>query len=239
MRHDPAGARAPHDFVYLASQSPRRRELLDQLGIAYRMLLPDDLQAAEALEAERTDDTPQQYVTRATLAKAIAAHQRRLTSSQPAAPVLAADTTVTLDGKVLGKPGDAADALRILSCLVGRTHQVMTGVAVVDADAAGYFDSGEPLGLAERWLARHGQGEPGAEGLRFALCVSSVSMAVADTATLQRYIGTGEPFGKAGAYGIQGQGAALISSLHGSYSGVMGLPLFETAALLRQAGLNC
>lgn len=203
---------APFPFVYLASQSPRRRELLDQIGVRYDMLLPEADEDAEALEALREGEPAPDYVQRACLAKADAALARRLRRALPAAPILSADTTVACDGAILGKPRDGDDAVAMLRRLSGRTHQVWTAVAVVGGDSAA------PPALA---LSR-----------------SDVRFDRVDDATIRRYVASGEPFGKAGSYGIQGRAAAFVAALSGSYSGVMGLPLFETARLLRQAGVQ-
>jgi septum formation protein len=195
-------------FVYLASQSPRRQELLRQLGVQYELLLPRPDEDAEALEAELPNETADAYVVRVCALKARAAYQRLLDGRFERAPILAADTTVTIDGLILGKPQHEDDAIAMLGRLAGREHEVLTAIAAVDADGA----------LLEPVLSR-----------------SRVRFAAADRAALQRYAATGEPLGKAGAYGIQGRAAEFIERIDGSYSGIMGLPLFETAALLRVA----
>jgi septum formation protein len=197
-----------HPFVYLASQSPRRQELLQQLGVRFDLLLPRPDEDAEALEAELPGEAPDTYVVRVCALKAEAAHARRVASHHAAAPILVADTTVTIDGAIMGKPADAAEAVAMLERLCGREHEVLTALAVVDAEGA----------LLPPALSR-----------------SKVRVASVDRAALQRYAATGEPLGKAGAYGIQGRAAAFIERIEGSYSGIMGLPLFETAALLRVA----
>ncbi|MBJ9896537.1 Maf family protein [Burkholderia cenocepacia] len=194
--------------LYLASQSPRRQELLQQIGVRFELLLPRPDEDAEALEAELPGEAADAYVRRVTVAKAEAARARLVASGKPAAPVLVADTTVTIDGAILGKPADADDALAMLTRLAGREHAVLTAVAVIDA-------SGELLPPA---LSR-----------------SSVRFAAASRGAYVRYVETGEPFGKAGAYAIQGRAAEFIERIDGSHSGIMGLPLFETAALLRTA----
>jgi septum formation protein len=201
-----------YDFIYLASQSPRRRELLGQIGVRFEMLLADDDEDAEALEALIDGESAHDYVSRVTHAKAGAALARRVRRGLPAAPILSADTTVTIDGQILGKPADAAEARQMLLALSGRSHQVLTAVAV---DCPGTIDTSG-----------------------FAISVSDVLFAPLDPEQIERYIASGEPFGKAGAYGIQGRAAAFVASLTGSYSGVMGLPLFEAAALLRETGLS-
>ncbi|WJF92157.1 Maf family protein [Paraburkholderia bonniea] len=204
-------ALALHPFIYLASQSPRRQELLQQLGVRYTLLLPRPDEDAEALEAEQPGELAAAYVQRVCLAKAQAARARLVASGNPNAPVLVADTTVTLDDAILGKPTDADHALTMLSQLAGREHEVLTALTVVD-------DTGvvQPVQLSR----------------------SRVRLAAVSTDVLQRYIETGEPFGKAGAYGIQGRAAAFIEHIEGSYSGIMGLPLFETSALLRATRID-
>jgi len=197
-----------HDFVYLASQSPRRTQLLDQLGVAHRLLPPDPHEDAEALEHERHGETPADYVQRVTLVKLQAARRRLAQRALPAAPILAADTTVALGRRILGKPRDAADAAATLRQLSGRTHRVLTAVAVATGPRA------QPL---------------------LALNVSTVHVAELPERTIRDYVASGEPFGKAGAYAIQGRMAAWIERVQGSYTGIMGLPLFETARLLERA----
>ncbi len=193
-------------FVWLASQSPRRMRLLDQLGIAHRPLLPGDDEDAEALEHERAGELPQVYVERVTRAKLGAARDRLLRRGLPLAPILCADTTVAVGRSILGKPRDADDAACMLHRLSGRTHRVLTCVGVTTAARS-----------------------------RFATSVSHVRVAVLSDADIARYIAGGEPFGKAGAYAIQGAFAAYVARVEGSHSGIMGLPLHETADLLRRA----
>jgi septum formation protein len=200
-----------YPFIYLASQSPRRRELLAQLGVQVELLLPRPDEDAEALEAERVGETAAAYVERVCVAKAEAARARLVAGGHPPAPILAADTTVTIDDAILGKPDDVEHAVQMLARLVGREHEVLTAVAVVDADGA---------------------------LLPLAVSRSTVRFARASLEALTRYAMTGEPLGKAGAYGIQGRAAEFIERIDGSYSGIMGLPLFETAALLRQARVD-
>ncbi|MEY4751269.1 MAG: hypothetical protein RIQ60_3483 [Pseudomonadota bacterium] len=197
-------------FIYLASQSPRRRQLLDQIGVRHELLLPAADEDAEALEAVHRGEAPAAYVQRVTRAKLQAARERRLRRGLPAAPILCADTTVALGRRILGKPADAADATRMLADLSGRVHRVLTAVAVVDAgpdDAA-----------------------------QLALSVSRVRFAALDEAWIAAYVASGEPMGKAGAYAIQSQAAARIAHISGSYSGIMGLPIHETAMLLDTLG---
>ncbi|PVY55339.1 MULTISPECIES: nucleoside triphosphate pyrophosphatase [unclassified Simplicispira] len=198
-------------FIYLASQSPRRSQLLDQLGVRHTLLLPnvegDVAEDTEAIELALPDEAPDDYVQRVTALKLGAAVQRRARRGLPDAPILCADTTVTMGTTLYGKPVDAADARRMLAELSGHTHRVLTAVAL----QAG----------AQRWAA---------------LSVSQVTFAELSPARIAAYVDSGEPLGKAGSYGIQGRAAALIAHLSGSYSGIMGLPLYETAQLLRTAG---
>jgi septum formation protein len=201
----PQGERI-HSFIYLASQSPRRRQLLDQLGVEHELLLADAIEDAEALEAERGSETPAAYVQRVTRAKLDAARQRLKQRALPAAPILCADTTVALGRRILGKPVDAEQARAMLQALSGRTHRVLSAVAV--------------------WT--------GSRRIE-ALSISRVRFAVLPPKVIDAYIECGEPFGKAGAYAIQSALAGWIAHIDGSYSGIMGLPLAETAALLRKA----
>jgi septum formation protein len=195
------------DFVYLASQSPRRAQLLEQLGVAHRPLLPDADEDSEALEAVRRGESPRAYVQRVTAAKLDAAIARLARRGLPPAPVLCADTTVARGRAIYGKPADARDAQRMLAELAGGTHRVLTAVAVQHG---------------HRRLA--------------ALSVSSVAFAPMTPAQIRAYVATGEPLGKAGAYAVQGRAAAYIPRMSGSYSGIMGLPMHETAQLLRAFG---
>lgn len=197
-------------MIYLASQSPRRRQLLDQLGVAHELLLPGADEDAEALEAEQAGELPEAYVRRATQNKLNAAVLRRAARGLPAAPILCSDTTVALGAAILGKPADAEMALAMLKRLSGHTHRVLTAVALA-------------------W----GEGRQA-----LSVSVSHVRFADVPDAQLQRYVASGEPMGKAGAYAIQSQIAGWIEHIDGSYSGIMGLPLFETAQLLRGAGFE-
>jgi septum formation protein len=191
-------------FIYLASQSPRRRQLLEQLGVPLRLLLPDDADAAEALEQVRAGEPPGRYVRRVTRLKLADAVRRLATSGLPAAPVLCADTTVALGAQILGKPRDAREAARMLRLLSGRTHRVITAVAVQ------------------------------AGGMRHeAVSDSRVRFAPLTPRQVAAYVASGEWQGKAGGYAIQGKAAAFVEHISGSYSGIMGLPLHETASLLQ------
>jgi septum formation protein len=195
-------------FLYLASQSPRRAQLLGQLGVRHELLLAAPDEDAEALEAVLPGESPTAYVQRVTGLKLDAAVARHRRLGLPNAPILCADTTVALGRDILGKPADAKDAERMLARLAGTTHRVLTAVAV------------------QKGRSRHA-----------ALNVSRVRFAPMTRAQIARYVASGEPLGKAGAYGIQGAAAAYVEHIGGSYSGIMGLPLFETAALLRSVGL--
>ena len=204
-----------HDFIWLASQSPRRQALLAQIGVTPQLLLPGDDEDAEALEVVQPGELPLAYVQRVTRAKlqaAVARHRRR---GLPPAPILCADTTVALGRRILGKPADAQDVAATLAALSGRAHRVLTSVAVAAAK-----------GLAGRVRIEQ------------ATQVSRVRFAALSPALVQAYIASGEPFGKAGSYAIQGALAAHIAHIEGSHSGIMGLPLFETAHLLRRAGVR-
>ena len=200
------------DFIYLASQSPRRSQLLEQISVPHRLLVPnapgDVAEDTEALELVLPGEPPAAYVERVTALKldaAVARHKRR---GLPLAPILCSDTTVALGERIYGKPEDAQDAARMLAELSGREHQVLTAVA---------------LQAGDRRLA--------------ALSVSRVRFAVMTEAQIAAYVATGEPMGKAGAYGIQGPVAQYVQNINGSYTGIMGLPLFETAQLLRAVGV--
>lgn len=198
-------------FLYLASQSPRRRELLTQWGVQHELLLPDADEDAEALEAVKPNESPASYVQRVTALKLDAAMARLKRRGLPAAPVLCADTTVALGRRILGKPADAAEARRMLADLSGRTHRVLTAVAV-GKDGKG----------ARRWLA---------------LSTSRVEFDALTPTQIRRYVAGGEPMGKAGAYAIQGHAGLWVRRIHGSHTGIIGLPAFETAQVLRAAGL--
>ena len=199
-------------FIYLASQSPRRQELLKQIGVKYEMLAPEPVEDAESIEASHPNEKACDYVARVTLAKSEAALERHIERALPWAPILCADTTVSLPGhlggEILGKPFDAVDAERILKLLSGKTHQVLTAVALRISPTS------EPVSIVQ---------------------TSEVTFTKLSEDHIAKYIASGEPFGKAGAYGIQGLGSSLIESITGSYSGIMGLPLFETSQLFNLA----
>jgi septum formation protein len=197
------------NFIYLASQSPRRRQLLEQLGIAHQLLLPDPGEDTEGLEAVLPGEAPARYVRRVTALKLEAALARLRRRGLPVAPVLCSDTTVARGRTIYGKPADAPDAARMLRELSGKTHRVLTAVAV----------------------------QAGRRRLE-ALSDSRVTFAAWTPAQIRRYVASGEPLGKAGAYAVQGRAAAQISHISGSYSGIMGLPMHETAQLLRAFGFE-
>jgi septum formation protein len=191
------------DFLYLASQSPRRSQLLDQIGVRHTLLLPDATEDAEALEAVLQGESPTAYVQRVTELKWRVAVERHRQRGLAAGPILCADTTVALGRRILGKPTDAAQATQMLSDLSGREHRVLTAVVV-------------------------GKGRY----MRSALSVSRVRFDPLSAAWIKAYVASGEPMGKAGAYAIQGRAAGRVASISGSYSGIMGLPLRETAQLI-------
>jgi septum formation protein len=202
-------------FVYLASQSPRRRQLLEQLGVRYELLLADEQEDAEALEVVLPNEAPRAYVQRVTLLKLEAALNRMKRRGLPLAPVLCSDTTVALGKTILGKPDDTKHAAQILGALSGQTHRVLTSVAIGTLSKAG-----KPLKTEQ------------------ALSVSNVRFAQLARTQIQNYVASREPMGKAGAYAVQGRAAAYIEHISGSYSGIMGLPMFETAQLLRAFGFK-
>jgi len=199
-------------FIYLASQSPRRQELLKQIGVKFEMLAPAPGEDSESIEASRPHEKARDYVERVTLAKSAAALERHIERALPWAPILCADTTVSLSGhiggEILGKPFDAVDAERILKLLSGQTHQVLTAIALRISPTS------EPVSTVQ---------------------ISEVTFTTLSEDQITTYIASGEAFGKAGAYGIQGLASAFIESITGSYSGIMGLPLFETAKLFNLA----
>ncbi|WP_286198422.1 Maf family protein [Salinisphaera sp. G21_0] len=184
-------------MIYLASQSPRRAELLQQIGVSFHQL------ACDIDETPFPGEAPAEYVLRMAREKAAAGWQALLTRDSVQMPLLAADTTVVCNDQILGKPQDSNDARRMLVMLSGNAHQVMTAVAVTDGSQ-----------------------------LQTELSVTDVVFNDLSDSLIDDYIASGEPTDKAGAYGIQGYGAVLVASLSGSYSGVVGLPLMETARLL-------
>ncbi|MEO0003125.1 MAG: hypothetical protein RLZZ22_817 [Pseudomonadota bacterium] len=195
-------------WLYLASQSPRRRQLLEQWGLRCELLLPDPHEDAEGLEVVRPNETPATYVQRVTRLKLEHAVLRLQRRGLPDGPVLCADTTVALGRQILGKPESPDHAAQTLRLLSGQRHQVLTAVA----------------------LAHQGR-------VHQALSRSTVRFTALTEAQIARYVASGEPMGKAGAYGIQGLAGLLIARISGSYTGIMGLPAFESAQLLAAAGL--
>jgi len=191
--------------VYLASRSPRRRELLAQIGVRYNLLLfrsrPESRE--EVNEDPLPGEAPAAYVERVARAKAAAGWRRMVQRNLPPAPVLGADTTVALEGRILGKPASRGEAAEMLRALSGRRHEVLTAVAVQQGN----------------WLES-------------ALSVSEVAFKKLDEDEIRAYVASGECDDKAGAYAIQGRAARFVAELRGSYSGVMGLPLYETGQLL-------
>ncbi len=194
--------------IYLASRSPRRRELLHQIGVRFDLLT---FRSGERGEDADVDETPlagedvEHYVCRVALTKAESGVRRLGWRQLTRRPVLSADTVLEVDGRIVGKPGGPADAARILASLAGRSHRVLTAVAVSDG-----------------------------EQTRYRLNVSEVRFRDLSDDEIRRYVASGEPLDKAGAYGIQGRAATFVEEIRGSYSGIMGLPLFETAELLKE-----
>jgi septum formation protein len=195
--------------IYLASRSPRRRELLAQVGIRFDLLLfrAAPREDAEVSEAWLPGETPEAYVVRVARIKAAFGAGLLATRKVPPRAVLAADTTLDLDGEIIGKPKDEADAAAILARLSGRTHRVLTAIAMV-RDAR----------------------------TEHRLSISEVRFRPLGADEIRRYVHSGEPMDKAGAYGIQGRAAMFIEEIRGSHSGIVGLPLCETALLLRDFG---
>jgi len=197
--------------IYLASRSPRRRELLAQIGVRFEPLLFRDgaRKDPDTDESALPGETPDDYVVRVTQQKARAAWERVvMRRGIRRMPVLAADTTVALAGEIFGKPADRDDAMRMLAALAGTQHQVLTAVAVT---------------MDER--------------IELAVNVSLVTFSPLADERIRSYADSGEPYDKAGGYAIQGRAGAFVERIEGSYTGVMGLPLFETAGLLRQFGI--
>jgi septum formation protein len=193
--------------IYLASRSPRRRELLRQIGIAFEILLmrDDQRRGVDFDEAPLAGETPAAYVTRIAQTKAEVGWRLIARRRLSPYPVLSADTTVAFDGEIIGKPNNEQHAQQSLQRLSGKTHHVLTAIAV----------------------ARR-------EHVETALSTSAVEFRELDADEIRRYVASGEPLDKAGAYAIQGRAAVFVRAISGSYSGIMGLPLFETAELLRR-----
>lgn len=196
--------------IYLASKSPRRRELLRQVGVDFDLLMlrSDPVRGADVTEEVRSGEPAHDYVVRVALEKGAFAWKVLQQRRQPLRPILTADTTVTLEGEILGKPADPLEAAKMLERLSGRTHQVLTTVAVHFTDMAEHITQ-----------------------------VSHVRFATLTPQAIRAYCATTEPYDKAGGYGIQGLAALFVEHIEGSHSGIMGLPLFETATLLRKAGV--
>lgn len=219
----------PFPFIYLASQSPRRQELLKQIGVRFELLLPSKEEDAESLEVVLAKETSLEYVQRVTRLKVEAARQRMQQRHLPFAPILCADTTVAIQlenadkenyptrEQILGKPQDDEDARHILRLLSGQTHQVHTAVAVLTK-------------------------KDDQELVQLLVSTSHVTFKALSPSDISAYIASQEHVGKAGAYGIQGLAACFVENIQGSFSGIMGLPLFETAQLLQESdvqfGLN-
>ena len=198
-------------MIYLASRSPRRRELLKQIGITFEivMLREDEKRGADVDESPNRGEKASDYALRVACAKAEKAAHVLARRALPPRPVLAADTTVVCDGAIIGKPADRDDAIAILGRLSGRRHEVITAVA---------------LALGDR--------------VERAVSVSHVVFRVLSDEEIRRYVASGEPLDKAGAYAIQGRAAVFASRIEGSYSGIMGLPLAETADIMRMFGIE-
>ncbi len=197
--------------IYLASKSPRRRELLRQIGVEFELLSvrSDPGRGPDVSEDERPGEAPLDYVARVAREKGAFAWKVLALRRMPLRPVLSADTTVTVDGRILGKPANADEAASMLEQLSGRTHQVLTSVALHHIDIADQITQ-----------------------------ISDVRFATLSPAIIKAYCATPEPYDKAGAYGIQGLAALFIEHIEGSHSGIMGLPVFETAQLLKKAGVS-
>ena len=187
--------------IYLASRSPRRRELLDQIGIAFEVL---PMRGAGVDGTPLAGEAPVAYVTRIAQAKAEMCWRQVVTRGLPVRPVLAADTIVVLEGEIIGKPEQAGHARQLLARLAGKTHQVLTAIAIAHK-----------------------------EHIETAVSISAVEFRTLGGDEIRRYVAGGEPLDKAGAYAIQGRAAVFVRAITGSYSGIVGLPLYETAELLR------
>jgi septum formation protein len=195
--------------IYLASRSPRRRELLGHIGVKFHLLLfrTRPGQAPDVDEVPAPGEDPRDYVMRVARAKAAAGWKRMLERNLPQAPVLAADTTVALEGRIFNKPADRAEAAVMLAALSGKRHEVLTAVAL-------QFD----------------------EQVETALSVSEVQFRELSAEDIRDYVATGESDDKAGAYAIQGRAALFVAEIRGTQSGIVGLPLYETAQLLQKMG---
>ena len=200
----------PTNIIYLASKSPRRRELLKQIGVQFELLMMrEQSPRGDVDEVPLAGEAPLVYVERIVLLKAAMAMKAMRERRLPLRLILTADTTVTIDGEVLGKPLDRDHAASMLTRLSGRSHEVLTAIAVASD-----------------------------REIKHAVTTSTVSFATLSAEEIKRYVDSGEPMDKAGAYAVQGLAAKFISTLEGSYSGVMGLPLYDTTMLLRQCGLH-
>jgi len=201
----------PTNLIYLASKSPRRRELLRQIGIRHELLLlrSELPREPDISEEPILGESPDEYVVRVTQEKASFAWKVLLMRKLPLRPILAADTTVVLGGEILGKPTNSQEAIQMLQSLSGRTHQVLTAIAIQHHE--------------QLWQTTQ---------------ASEVTFSAIEDEMIQTYCATAEPYDKAGGYGIQGMAAVFIERITGSYSGIMGLPLFETARLLQKAGIS-
>ena len=195
----------PERGIYLASRSPRRRELLSQIGVRYHLLLFRERvgEKPDVDESVLPGEAPAAYVERMARAKADTGWRRMLQRNLPPAPVLAADTTVALDGRIYGKPENRTEAEEILAALAGKRHEVLTAVALKNQD----------------WI-------------EVALSTSEVQLKALSKDDIAQYVASGEGDDKAGAYGIQGRAARFVVEIRGSYSGIMGLPLYETGQLI-------
>ena len=198
-----------YSFIYLASQSPRRKQLLEQLGVNFELLLPDANEDVEALEVVHPNEKPRAYVQRVTALKLETALQRLKSRGLPLAPVLCSDTTVALGNTIFGKPDHAEHAKSMLQQLSGKTHRVLTAVSIGTQRKQSHT-----------------------------LSISQVQFADLSKQDIDRYVASQEPMGKAGSYAIQGKAAVFISHISGNYSGIMGLPIFETSHLLREFGFT-
>ncbi len=200
----------PTNIIYLASKSPRRRELLKQIGVQFELLMMrEQSPRGDVDEAPLANENPTVYVERIVLLKAAMAVKAMRERRLPLRLILTADTTVTIDGEVLGKPLDRDHAANMLKRLSGRSHEVLTAIAITSD-----------------------------QEIKHMVTKNIVSFAALSVDEIKRYVDSGEPMDKAGGYAVQGLAAKFISTLEGSYSGVMGLPLYDTTMLLRQCGLH-